>query len=172
MGRILIIDDDQTAERLRVQVSALGHKVAIASDAYTGLTAATREPSDLIMIGLNLPGGGGAKMLERLRGNTGTAATPVIFVFELRDGANAVSNDQRVRFLQKPTDADTLKVLVEELLPPPPAPSAEAAAVEPDEDGSWDVLPPAPSQPGRTMPMDMGAPSDDDITPGETIELD
>jgi DNA-binding response OmpR family regulator len=162
MGRILIIDDEQTASLLRAQLSDLGHEVVVAPDAVTGLNAATHGTPGLVMLGWNMPGGGGQKLLERLRGNAGTASVPVIFLFGQSDRIAAVTNDPRVRLLQKPTDADTVKMLVEELLPTPaPAPVPPAAApVEPVE-----AVPEAPAKPFT------GESSDDDLPPGEILEL-
>ena len=165
MGRILIIDDEQTAVLLRAQLSDLGHEVVVAPDAITGLNAATRGSPDLILLGWNMPGGGGQKLLERLRGNAGTAKLPVIFLFGQADRIAAVTDDPRVRLLQKPTDADTVKMLVNELIPAPVP--VEAPPAKPDAAVSED---PAPS-PERAEPMYTGEQSDDDLPPGEMLEL-
>ena len=160
MGRILIIDDEQTASLLRAQLSDLGHEVVVAPDAVTGLNAATRGTPDLVLLGWNMPGGGGQKLLERLRGNAGTVSTPVIFLFGQSERIAAVTNDPRVRLLQKPTDADTVKMLVEELIPRPAPVPAAAAPAEP--------VKPVIEAPAKPF---TGESSDDDLPPGEILEL-
>jgi CheY-like chemotaxis protein len=168
MGKILVVDDDQTVAGLRAQLRASGHEIDSAPDAFTCLRVAAKARPDLILISVNLPGGGVAKLLERLRGDAGSPALPVVYLFGQWDKTDEFSKDPHGRLLQKPANADALKALVEELVP---ASSGEGAAAGLDEDGFERGLPPAAAPLGRPVAMDMGAPSDDDITPGETIEL-
>jgi DNA-binding response OmpR family regulator len=169
MGRVLVIDVERSLEGTRTQLSALGHAVLIATDTYTGFTFASREHPDLIMVGLSLPGGGGVKMLERLRGNSITVSTPVVLLVDPSDKILDVPQDPLVRLLRKPTASNEMKAVIDELLPPASEP--DAPAFESDEGGFAAPEPFAPSSSPRPMPMDMGAPSDDELPPGEILEL-
>ena len=169
MGRILVLDCDKGVEIFCRQLRAMGHEVATAMDAYAGMVAA-RECPDMIVVSLQLPGGDGMKMFERLRANTGTHSTPILITFDPSDSSAAACNDPLVRFLQKGADPDLVGMLVQELLPPVSAPPA-SVPLESDENNFGGSRPFPEARSGRPLPMDMGAPSDEDLPPGETIEL-
>lgn len=140
MAKILVIDDDQAiVDLLRLRLAEAGHQVFAAMDATGGVMVAAREKPDLITLDFQMPAGDGAKTLQRLRGNTFTAATPIIFITGMSewDLQPAVPNAPLIRFLQKPIDMDRLKILIAELLggpqpPPAAAPSQAAPAAEPE----------------------------------------
>lgn len=131
MAKILVVDDDQAiVDLLRLRLTEAGHQVVAAMDATGGLMVAARERPDLITLDFSMPAGDGAKTLQRLRGNTFTADTPIIFVTGMseHDLQPAIPNAPKVRFLQKPIDMDRLLRLIAELLAPPPSPSVPPAA--------------------------------------------
>ena len=134
MARILVIDDDPAiVDLLRMRLEDLGHQVYQALDATGGMMIAAREKPDLITLDFKMPAGDGADVLKRLRGNTFTAKTKIIFVTGMSeyDLEHAIPQDSGTRFLQKPIDPEELKRLVCELLgepapsPAPPAPAAK-----------------------------------------------
>lgn len=139
MAKILVIDDDPAIiEILLGCLTADGHTVLAATDAYTGLAAAIREKPDLITLDFHMPMSDGGKAHERLRGNLNTARIPVIFV----TGAEPdklppfARGDSGARFLPKPIDMERLRAFVAEILgvsysPRPPA----AAPADPPLDG-------------------------------------
>ncbi len=165
------MDVERTIESLRSQVVSLGHEALIASDAYTGFAVVTRERPDLIIMSLTLPGGSSLAMLERLRAGASTASTPVIILVNSTDKTGNVPKDPLVRLLQKPTNAAALQALFSQLLRPAPAPEPDSGSFGADMGGLGDAGPLPPLSEPRAMPMDMGAPTDDDLPPGETIEL-
>lgn len=55
-----------------------GWQVRAAADAPTGLMAARQFEPDVVVVGADLPGGGGAGLVARLRAMAGTALVPVI----------------------------------------------------------------------------------------------
>ena len=68
MARILIADDDSTIRRLaRFSCEKLGHEVVEADDATSAIEAYQREPVDLVMLDLKMPGGGGDAFFDMLR---------------------------------------------------------------------------------------------------------
>ena len=164
MARILLLDKANVIDRLQRQLTALGHEVIAAdTDAYAALVHVKSANAELMMIDLNLPGGG-AQLIIRLHAEPTTARTPIIALFE--GNWTGVAQDSLTRLLQKPTDTDTLKCVLDELLPRQPPPKEPAAA---NPETAEDVLPPSHSY--APAPMDMGAPSDDDLPPGEILEL-
>jgi CheY-like chemotaxis protein len=145
MAKILVIDDDAAiVDLLKMRLEDLGHKVSVAMDATGGMMLAAREKPDLITLDFQMPAGDGAKVYERLRGNSFTAKVKIIFVSGMNelDLEKSIPMDAGVRFLQKPIDMEALKRKLDELLGTPggasPAPAAApppAAAKPPPLDG-------------------------------------
>jgi two-component system KDP operon response regulator KdpE len=80
--RILVVDDDpQLLRALRINLSARGYDVVLAPDGATALTAASRQPPDLVVVDLGLPDVDGVDVVEGLRG---WSTVPVI-VLSARD---------------------------------------------------------------------------------------
>lgn len=159
MAKILVIDDDQAiVDLLRLRLTEAGHQVFAAMDATGGVMVAARERPDLITLDFQMPAGDGSKTLQRLRGNTFTAATPIIFITGMSeyDLQPAIPNAPLVRFLQKPIDMGKLLGLVAELLgttaPPPPAAPPPAAPPSPQ---SAPADPPAQAQDGSVFGGDI-----------------
>lgn len=132
MATILVIDDDESMlELLRYGLTQAGHKVISATNAAAGMTIVAREKPDAITIDFCMPGDDGGKMLQRLRGNASTAATPVIFISSIDQSIIKTSFPKAVniRFLPKPPDLAKLEAVIAELLtmPPPATVPFEAA---------------------------------------------
>lgn len=67
-GRILIVDDDtEIIESLRLALEAKGYVVMIARDGNQGLALAERELPDLMILDMMMPKRSGFLVLERLR---------------------------------------------------------------------------------------------------------
>ena len=111
-----------------MRLEEMGHEVCSAMDASGGMMIAAREKPDLITLDFQMPAGDGAQLYQRLRGNSFTAKTKIIFVSGRSEDelASSVPSDPGVRFLQKPIDMGSLKRHVCELLGvtagPEPAP--------------------------------------------------
>jgi DNA-binding response OmpR family regulator len=147
MARILVIDDDEAiVDLLRMRLEEMGHTVFAAMDASGGMMLAGREKPDLITLDFQMPAGDGAKLYQRLRTNSFTAKTKIIFVSGRSEDelSSAIPGDPGVRFLQKPIDMSVLNRHLCDLLgvpAPAPAPAPPAA-------------PPAEKKP---VPLDGGA---------------
>ena len=69
MSRILVVDDDrQLLRALRINLAARGYQVVVAPDGASGLTAASRQPPDLVIVDLGLPDMDGVAVVEGIRG--------------------------------------------------------------------------------------------------------
>jgi len=75
---ILLVDDDALMRRsLAFNLEQAGYRVSSAANAETGLDLARRDPPDLILLDIGLPGMDG---LDALRNFQQRADTPIIFV--------------------------------------------------------------------------------------------
>src|SRR5580704_16908887 len=115
--RLLIVDDEPTIcwglSRLGQQ---LGHTVAIASSAEQGLEAAQREPPDLVILDVRLPGMDGLTAIDHFRSRIGTA--PIVIITAYGDLATAVETVRRGAFeyLVKPFDLELAQHVIERAL--------------------------------------------------------
>jgi two-component system, OmpR family, KDP operon response regulator KdpE len=76
MSRILVVDDDrQLLRALRINFTARGYEVVVAVTGAQGLSAASREGPDLVIVDLGLPDMDGVEVVEGVRG---WSAVPVI----------------------------------------------------------------------------------------------
>jgi CheY-like chemotaxis protein len=113
--RILLVEDNPLNRKLaRDVLEHRGHEVVEAVDVEQGWAAAGRFP-DVVLLDVQIPGGGGEALLRRIRGAPGVAALPVVAVT-----AFAMEGD-RERFLalgfdgylSKPIDTRTFAATVE-----------------------------------------------------------
>jgi len=66
--RILLVDDDaEIIEALRVALSAKGYEILVARDGNQGLAMAERDDPDLVILDMMMPKRSGFLVLERLR---------------------------------------------------------------------------------------------------------
>lgn len=134
MAKILVIDDDAAiVDLLRLRLSELGHQVVSAMDAYGAGGVAAREKPDIITLDFQMPAGDGVTAYQRLRGNTFTLKTPIIFVTGANPGdiLARLPHDPLVKVLQKPIEVEELCRMIAQLLYPAAAPPAVAPAVAP-----------------------------------------
>jgi len=115
MRTVLVVEDDsRIAKALDIRLKAHGYRVVSAPDAVRAMTVATGEVPDVIVLDINLPGGNGLMIAERLLNNALTTDVPVIFITaskqpRLRERAAELS---AVAFLEKPfSSADLLDAI-------------------------------------------------------------
>ncbi|MEJ2257758.1 MAG: response regulator transcription factor [Woeseiaceae bacterium] len=77
--RILVIEDERDiAELIRLHLDDLGHRVTITADGHNGLRTASAGSWDLIILDLRLPGIDGLEICRRLRRNSD--AVPILML--------------------------------------------------------------------------------------------
>lgn len=77
---ILIIDDDQQGlDMLRLALSLYGYQVFIADDGERGYQQAIFTQPALILLDVNMPGLDGVETCQKLRGNRRTRHIPIFF---------------------------------------------------------------------------------------------
>jgi two-component system cell cycle response regulator DivK len=78
---ILIVEDNErNLKLLRDVLEYAGYDVRVARTAEDGITLAVKEPPDLVLMDLQLPGIDGVEALRRLRDSPRTADIPVVAV--------------------------------------------------------------------------------------------
>src|SRR3984885_11943464 len=116
-AKILIIEDEPgLVTTLRDRLRKNGYLVSAAKDAETGLEMAMRDPADLILLDLMLPGQNGLMVCEKLRKAGST--TPILMLTARRQtkdkvaGLKAGGDD----YLTKPFRMSELLARIEALL--------------------------------------------------------
>ncbi|MFC5357935.1 response regulator transcription factor [Azospirillum himalayense] len=123
MARILVIDDvPALTALLRMTLETQGHHVEEAHDGLSGLSMLEREPFDLAIVDMMMPGLDGIELIRRLRTR---GASPVPSIIAMSGGTDdfpaafsltlsAMHGADRV--LYKPFDNSELTAAVDELL--------------------------------------------------------
>lgn len=79
--KLLVVDDDPDIRRIAaLALERLGgFQVTLAEDAQAALESATRDPPDLVLLDVSMPGTDGPGALRALRSREATAKVPVVF---------------------------------------------------------------------------------------------
>jgi excisionase family DNA binding protein len=116
---ILVVDDDpQLREYLRVNLEMEGYEVREAGNAEEGLAALDDEPPDLILLDVMMPGVDGWQMLVRVREKHGRDSIPVVMFSGKvdREQAAAAERAGAQAFIGKPFDPQQLIASTKQLL--------------------------------------------------------
>ena len=132
MKKVLVVDDDPSIHRLVSAIIQVIGDVEVESsyDGADALERARREPPDLIVSDVNMPGMDGLALTKAIRETPELGATPVLLLT-----ARAESQDKYDGFLQgaddylvKPFDATELQFRIKALLRRSPRGAAPAPA--------------------------------------------
>jgi two-component system sensor histidine kinase/response regulator len=81
MASIVLIDDDSELQNLlRLHLTAVGYSVRIAANAKEGIRAIRSKLPDLILTDISMPDMDGFELLKTLRHDETTSGIPVIFL--------------------------------------------------------------------------------------------
>jgi len=117
--RVLVVDDERNIRRtLRMVLEGAGYEVLDADSAEAASAVLSREPVDLAIVDLKLPGRSGLDLLAEIDSGTDAPGVPVIVVSGHASVAEAVAAVQggAVDFLEKPLDRDRVLVSVQNAL--------------------------------------------------------
>jgi DNA-binding response OmpR family regulator len=117
--RLLIIDDSLDFQLLvKTFLQGANFLCISAPDGLQAMGTALREKPRVILLDIGLPGGDGLLLLERLRANAHTQATPIIVV----TGRTSLGLETKVlakgatAFLKKPIDKQILLDTLQQVL--------------------------------------------------------
>jgi len=134
--KVLLVDDDQEIiESLRVALTAKGHEVVIARDGNQGLAMVEREDPDLLILDMMMPKRSGFLVLERLRRNRPVPLR--IIMITANEGSRHKAYAEMLGvddYIRKPFAMDRLLDSVGRLLgqtPPKATPAADEGADKP-----------------------------------------
>ncbi|HKC46101.1 MAG TPA: response regulator [Gemmatimonadales bacterium] len=116
---VLIVDDDQVVcQQLVSLLRAAGYPSISTLDPVQGFMVAQRERPGLILLDINLPAGGGLRLLERLSKTTTTQLIPIVVITASEDQSleGQVRSAGAAGFLRKPITTDPLLAAVTDAL--------------------------------------------------------
>jgi DNA-binding response OmpR family regulator len=120
MRKILMIDDERDICFLVKQNMEMSgnYKVIIANNGKDGISTASREKPDLILLDIIMPGMSGFEVLEKLKSRPDTTSIPVVMLTavgteESKEKAMSLYNED---YLVKPVRTEALKSKIEEVL--------------------------------------------------------
>jgi len=118
-ANVLIVDDEPHNRLLAETIlTKEGYTFQIAVTGEEALAIVARQPPDLVLLDIVMPGMGGYEVAKRLKANPATRSIPLIIVSALEDrearmlALSAGAED----FLARPVDASELRVRVRNLL--------------------------------------------------------
>jgi DNA-binding response OmpR family regulator len=116
--RILIVDDVKTNIDVLLQALRDSYKLSVATDGASALRSAEKNPPDLVLLDIMMPGMDGYEVCRRLRESPAMREVPVMFLSALDEVTNKArgfevgGND----YLTKPFEMLEVKARVHSLL--------------------------------------------------------
>jgi two-component system alkaline phosphatase synthesis response regulator PhoP len=109
LPRILIIDDEpDLVEACTTALEGAGYAVSGVTQPEEAIDTARHERPDLVILDWVMPRRDGGAILAELHADEATAATPVLVMSALADGAARARSADADGFLAKPFDIDQL----------------------------------------------------------------
>jgi DNA-binding response OmpR family regulator len=117
-ARILVVDDDENIrELLRLHLTAAGYEVELAADAIVAGYRLLKSPPDLIITDVSMPHMDGFEFVAALRADATLPRVPVIFLTSVEDGDARGRDLGAVGYVLKPVRSDRLLSLVAQHVP-------------------------------------------------------
>jgi len=117
LGRILVVDDDQgMRELLQEDLGRRGHQVLTAANVSAALEHFQKNPVDVVLTDLNMPGGGGIELCQALHQRAPDLPVLIITAFGSLDTAIAALRAGAHDFVTKPIDLDLLALTLRRAL--------------------------------------------------------
>lgn len=110
-GTILVVDDMQVnLQLLSLLLSRHAYRVITASDGDTALAAVEKDPPDLILLDIMMPGMDGYEVCQELKHRDSTKDIPIIFISALSDVFDKVKAFSlgAVDYIMKPVQTEEL----------------------------------------------------------------
>jgi len=118
MATILVVDDDPNLrELLRLHLASAGYGVEVAEDAIAAGYLVLRSAPDLIICDVHMPHLDGFDFIAAVKADRSVPDIPVIFLTSMEEGDQRGKSLGAVGYLTKPVRADRLLALVAEHVP-------------------------------------------------------
>lgn len=133
MARLLVVDDEpDLRELLRVSLSLVGHDVSVAADGHRGLELAVETKPDAVVLDVMMPGLDGWSVLAALKSDKDPTVSgiPVLMLTARADDLDIVKGgiEGAVRYLTKPFAIKDLRQAVDDALAGAPEPEQRQVA--------------------------------------------
>ena len=114
--RILVCDDEESIRFLLSEALKDNYEIVMASNGREAVTLVTKEPFDLLIIDIKMPGSHGLDAIEQIRERKKTIPIIICSAYRLmRDDIVAKTSDVAA-FITKPININALKAKVAELI--------------------------------------------------------
>ncbi|MBX2883620.1 MAG: response regulator [Granulosicoccus sp.] len=118
MQTVLLVEDDlKISLALSLRLQSMGYEVDSASDAVYAMNAALRCDPDVILLDINLPGGSGFVVADRVRASDSLSNTPIIMITASKEPSVRAQAEQYsdCLFIEKPFEAAQLVEAIDNL---------------------------------------------------------
>lgn len=118
MQSVLLVEDDKKISlALSLRLQSMGYAVDSAADAVYAMNAAVRCKPEVVLLDINLPGGDGFVVADRIRASAELEGTPIIFITASQDPSLRLRAGQynASRFIEKPFHASQLTDAIDQL---------------------------------------------------------
>lgn len=119
MKKLLLVEDDpKIALALKLRLTHMGYQVETAGDAVYAMDQARRQTPDLVLLDINLPGGNGFLVAERLKQASTTTDVPIVFITANKESEykSRAEDVGAAAFLEKPFSASQLTDVLDRCL--------------------------------------------------------
>ena len=118
---LLAEDDERIVKAITVRLNAKGYEVLAAYDAIMAMQKTMELHPDLILLDINMPGGNGLTLAERLKNSSKTSNIPIIILTASKqpDLQQQAIDLGAIAFFEKPFDFDELLATVRAALDHP-----------------------------------------------------
>jgi len=114
--KILLVEDDKKLSiAISMRLKSNGYTVQAAPDAITAMSNAINFNPDVVVIDINLPGGDGFTVAERLKSSSETSSIPFIFMTASKTPGlqQKAMEGGAIGFLEKPFYPSSLADLID-----------------------------------------------------------
>ena len=116
-NRILVVDDEESLRRVtQLRLEAAGYYVSTVADGFQALDLLAKEPFDLVLTDLKMPGMTGIELLKRLRDEYPDVIVILITAFGTVESAVEAVKAGAYDYILKPINMDGLRMVIERAL--------------------------------------------------------
>src|SRR4051794_15721559 len=112
-GRILVVEDNDSLRGVtQAQLQRCGYESAVAANSAEALALLEKQPFDLVLTDLNLPGMSGLDLLSRIRAEYPDITVVIITAYGTIETAVAAIRAGAYDFITKPVHPAELRALI------------------------------------------------------------